>query len=413
MNLPETDEDYGRLIGLPKLMQWAFSGIDLTPLGTRLLERAVSHQDDTVNLMNLSIILQIQGKHDLGVTVKNEALKRNRLYHLPAATEQPALRLVAIMGPGDLMANTPLEFLVEDSDVALDMLYVDAKLPFPATVPDHDVAFVAVCESDENRPLLSMIDQAMSVWPRPVLNRARNIAALTRTGVCELLRGVPEIVAPATARVARGDLERVGNDQSALFALLESGAYPVIVRPVGSHAGRGLQKLASAPAVADYLAATPDREFYVTRFVDYAGTDGLYRKYRVALVDGRPYAAHMALSPRWMVHYLNADMLENAQNRELEAQFMAGFENGFAARHAAALRAIHERLKLDYLVIDCAETRSGELLVFEVDSGAVVHAMDSEETFPYKRPQMRKVFAAFRDLLGRAALRKPGYGDAA
>jgi hypothetical protein len=64
-----------------------------------------------------------------------------------------------------------------------------------------------------------------------------------------------------------------------------------------------------------------------------------------------------------------------------------------------AFRAITSRIKLDYLVIDCAETRQGELLVFEIDSGAVVHAMDSAEIFPYKHVQMRKVFAAFRAML--------------
>jgi len=33
----------------------------------------------------------------------------------------------------------------------------------------------------------------------------------------------------------------------------------------------------------------------------------------------------------------------------------------------------------------------------------IVHAMDSPELFPYKPPQMRKVFTAFLALLERAA----------
>ncbi|MDR3631037.1 MAG: hypothetical protein P4L42_11955, partial [Desulfocapsaceae bacterium] len=57
---------------------------------------------------------------------------------------------------------------------------------------------------------------------------------------------------------------------------------------------------------------------------------------------------------------------------------------------------------LDYLVIDCAETRDGQLLVFELDTGAVVHAMDPVDIFPYKVPQMRKVFSAFSDMLASA-----------
>jgi hypothetical protein len=58
---------------------------------------------------------------------------------------------------------------------------------------------------------------------------------------------------------------------------------------------------------------------------------------------------------------------------------------------------------MPYLGIDCAETRDGELLVFEADNAMIVHAMDAEEMYPYKRPAMHKVFTAFRAMLARAA----------
>lgn len=381
-------------------MKMAFSGADLAPLGTRLLQRAEQHPDDANTLMDLSVILQLRGKRDVGLGLQAEALRLQRRYRL-AATGKPAIRLLAIMAPGDLMANTPLEFLVEESDVALDMLYVDALQPFPTAVPEHDLVFVAVGESEENHPLLRYIEHAMHAWPRPVLNRPERIGRLTRDGVCALLKSAPGIVAPTTVRVERKALEQVSQGQRPLADLLADGAFPVIIRPLGSHAGHGLMKLASPAAVADYLAVMPDSEFFLAPFVDYAGPDGLYRKYRVVLIDGQPYAGHMALSRRWMVHYLNADMLESSANRDHEARFMASFDEGFARRHAVALRAIHERTGLDYLVIDCGETQSGELLVFEVDTSAVVHAMDPADLFPYKQPQMRKVFGAFRDMLVR------------
>lgn len=82
---------------------------------------------------------------------------------------------------------------------------------------------------------------------------------------------------------------------------------------------------------------------------------------------------------------------------------MEGFDEDFARRHGAAIEAIDRRLGLDYLVIDCAETAAGELLVFEVDTGAVVHSMDPADLFPYKLPAMRKVFDAFRALLAEKA----------
>jgi hypothetical protein len=78
---------------------------------------------------------------------------------------------------------------------------------------------------------------------------------------------------------------------------------------------------------------------------------------------------------------------------------MAGFDQGFARRHAAVLDEISRRLGLDYYALDCAETPDGALLVFEADVGMIVHALDSEALYPYKQPQMQMVFAAFEAML--------------
>jgi hypothetical protein len=144
-----------------------------------------------------------------------------------------------------------------------------------------------------------------------------------------------------------------------------------------------------------------------------SGSDGLFRKYRVALIAGRPYASHMAVSTHWMIHYLNADMMTQADRRAEEARFMATFDEDFAIRHATALDAIAQRAGLEYLPFDCGETRDGRLLVFETGTNMIVHAMDSPELFPYKRPQMKKVFAAFETMLREVCRRAPGIAIAA
>ena len=115
----------------------------------------------------------------------------------------------------------------------------------------------------------------------------------------------------------------------------------------------------------------------------------------MVLIQGAPFASHMACSAHWMVHYLNAEMETNPARREIEAGWMAGFDAGFARRHGPALRAISKRLGLDYFGLDCAEMADGRLLVFELDVAMIVHDMDSEALFPYKKPAMKKLFAAF------------------
>ena len=205
---------------------------------------------------------------------------------------------------------------------------------------------------------------------------------------------------PTTIRAGRDQLLAWADPQAASAPLK---GYPVLVRPEGSHAGASLAKIDTVCDLAAYLTTSPAECFYVTQFTDYRGPDGLYQKYRVACIEGTPYLCHMASSERWMVHYLNAGMAESAGKRAEEAWAMAQFDNGFARRHRDALQALNRWMGLDYYQIDCAETKDGRLLVFEADVAAIIHAMDPPDVYPYKVPQMRRVFAAFEAMLRRRA----------
>jgi len=392
-------DDHEPLIGLAALMRMAFSGIDLAPLGSQLIARAERDPNDANALMDLSTVLQLRGHRETALGVQAQALEIQQLYRPPTGTGKTGIRLLAIMGPGDLMSNSPLEFLLEDADVALDLLYVAPGLPLPPSLPDHDVLFIAIAQSDENLPLLREIESAIKSWPRPVLNRPDRITWMSRDGACALLKSVPGIVVPVTARISRQVLEQIGNNTLSITTVLEDGDFPIIVRPVDSHAGQGLEKIEHPAALAEYLKAAPNSEFYVARFVDYRSPDGQFRKYRIVLIDGRPFVCHMGISDHWMIHYLNAGMADSAEKRNEEARFMADFDAGFARRHEQAFRAINERVGLDYLGIDCGETPDGKLLIFEIDSCMIVHAIDPVDVFPYKQPQMQKVFSAFREML--------------
>ncbi len=386
-------------IGLPTLMQLAVSGQDLAPIGQQLLERLQANPDDANAMMDLSIVMQLRGQLDVALPMQAEALQLQQVFHLPTSVEPPLVRLLAIVTTGELMANTPLEFLLQGSRVSLDLLYIGPDTPPPTALPEHDLLFIAVGESDRTQPLLAELEKGITPWCCPVLNPPANIARLSRNGSCALLGALPGIDLPNTVRIDRQRLTAVGQGEVSISQIIGDGDFPLIVRPVDSQAGRGLSKLDSSADIAVYLEGQPEAEFYVARFVDYRGPDGLFRKYRIVFIDGRPFVAHMAVSEHWMVHYLNAGMGEDDARREEEARFMATFDEGFARRHASALGAIVDRVGLDYFGIDCAETPDGDLLIFEVDSALVVHAMDSIETYPYKRPQMEKLFAAFQRML--------------
>jgi hypothetical protein len=393
-------------IGLPALCKMAFDGLDLAPVWNRLVLRVKAQPGDAAALLDLSTIAQLQGRPQDRVALQAAALLQ-RVYRRPAAidTKRP-LRLLAFMAPGDFMANTPLEFMLEGSSIALDMMYVvpGTVLPEP---PEHDVALVAIDESDETAPVLREISQLVKSWPRPIVNAPDRIARLTRAGTWELLKSAPGIVIPKNARIDRKTFADIAAGGVAIESILDGGGFPIIARPFWSQAGMGLVKLDDASAIDAYLREWADAEFYLAPFVDYSSADGLFRKSRIAIIEGRPFVCHMAISQHWMIHYLNANMRNDPAKRAEEANFMAKFDGDFAVRYAAAFRTIADRSGLEYLPIDCGETQDGKLLVFEVGTAMIVHSMDPPDLFPYKRPQMEKVFKAFQAMLHNAARAAP------
>jgi glutathione synthase/RimK-type ligase-like ATP-grasp enzyme len=378
------------LIGLVELMRLAHAGVDISPIGQVLIEKTAENPNDANALLDLGIVLQLRGNRELALQVQKQAIELQRAYVLPA--KNPSWRVLALMGAGDLMANTPIEFLVENSDIELTQFFVTEDLFTVAgnlneDLPEHDVLFVAIAESEENLPLLKQFEPILKNWAKPVLNKPEKIAKMSRDAACQLLANIDEISMPETQRYSLEGLNSASFD------------YPIIIRPIDSHAGHDLDKIESENALKNYLAQQNYSEFFVAKFIDYRNADGLFRKYRVMLIAGKPFLAHLAISQNWMIHYLNAGMADDAQKREEEAQVMDSFNEIFATKHAAAFQKIYQRSGLDYVGLDCSETPDGKLLIFEIDSCMIVHAIDPIDLFPYKPAHMAKLFAAFQQLL--------------
>jgi len=391
--------------GLAPFLRMSIAGDDLLPYGQQMLALAGERPNDANLWMNLSLAMLCLGQRDAGLAIQAQALDLQRVYLLEASEQPAKLRVLMLMVPGDLSANTPLECLLENSDIDLIFYYVSAGEPLALPIPEHDVLLVALSEADENHALLSWLEPVLATWPKPVINAPQYIPNTGREAASRLLQDVPGLLIPPTLRASRGDMEAIATGITRLPDLFEETEFPVILRPVGSHAGRDLGKMDSPQEIARYLSHVKESEFFLSRFVDYSGKDGLFRKMRVALIDGKPFACHMGVSSNWMIHYLNAGMYEEAWKREEEARFMDEFD-AFAERHRSALEAIYRRTQLDYLCIDCAETPDAQLLIFEIDHAMVVHAMDTEAMFPYKQTHMLKVRNAFRDYLFRLTARQ-------
>jgi glutathione synthase/RimK-type ligase-like ATP-grasp enzyme len=374
-------------------------GKDLSQLGTQLLQRLALNADDANALMDMSIILHLTGNRELGMSMQQQALAVQQVYRLGPDTLPAGPRLLALLSPGDLTENNVLEFLVEGSDIVLDLLYVTPNQSLPAGLPEYDVCMVAVSESDRNRPLLKHLTTMLPLLGQNPINLPERIGRSSRDGACQLLTSEPGLIMPVTARIDRATLQKIALEQVTIASVIADTDYPLIVRPVDSHKGIGLKQLTTPADILHYLTTQSAEDFYISRYIDYRSKDGLFRKYRIVFIDGKAFVCHMAISENWMVHYMSAGMTDSPLKKAEEAQFMQRFDDAFACKHEHAFNSIVQKMGLEYVGIDCGETAAGELLIFEIDSSMTIHAMDPIETFPYKHIQLGKVFNAFRGML--------------
>ncbi|HET6388080.1 tetratricopeptide repeat-containing protein [Hyphomicrobium sp.] len=398
---PNADDAHGLILGKAPLVRHLYEGRDISSIWDGLMARVSADMNDAAAFLDLSTVLQTLGHADKAAQAQTAALDIRRTFEIRNG-RGTGPKVLVFATAGDFMANTPIEFLLEDSDATILLHYTDAAATSLAEVPPHDVAFVAVGESPANQPILSALERLLTGWSGPIMNNApMRIAALTRDGVSEAFADEPSILAPRTISVSRQVLAMLAQKEVALSSVMAGATYPIIVRPAGTHAGQGMEKIAGESELDDYLKARCEADYYLSPFVDYSGPDGKFRKQRIAFIDGRAFASHLAVSDHWMVHYLSAGMAKHAERRDEEATWMRDFDCDFSVRHASAFQALHRRLGLDYFAIDCAELADGRLLLFEADVAMIVHSMDSEATFPYKKQAMRKLFAAFQDALQR------------
>jgi hypothetical protein len=115
----------------------------------------------------------------------------------------------------------------------------------------------------------------------------------------------------------------------------------------------------------------------------------------------------MAISPRWMIHYYNAPMTENAWMRDEEHAFMRDIRAVFDGVRGAALREIAAAIPLDYFGIDCSIAPDGRVLLFEASAAMLVHANDPVDLFPYKAEYVPRIFRALEALFAKRLARAP------
>jgi tetratricopeptide (TPR) repeat protein len=372
-----------------------------TQSAIRHFERAIAlDPNDADSRYWIGGVQQKLGYIDAAETAYTEAARiRPQIRHRAVKTS-PDFRLLVLYAP--FSGNTPIEYLFKDATYDIDTLaFFGPREPDIASLGDFDVVLNLMSDADQDEAMLPAAMSLAEKLGKPVVNDPGKIQRTTRDAVADLLA---DIAACRIPRILRLD---AGTDvsASALAALLPF-AFPVLARPAGTHGGGDFEKIERFEDLADFLAQRPGADHYVTEYVDYASGDGHFRKYRFIFVGEAILPYHLAIGNGWKVHHLSTDMVHQPWMQREEAAFLADPAIVFDATHFQALRAIRERIGLDYFGIDCGLDSDGNLLVFEVNASMLVH--DDIKDFPYKDPFVRAIKAAFAAMLQSRASRATG-----
>ena len=355
---------------------------------------------DIGTIIQLATTLERAGRAGEARLLYAEAAHHRAVVVEPCLGGPPQARVLIICGRG--AANVPTEILFDRrrfETITLNLAPPGTDGPalaeLVAGLPPYDVAFSALGDGRADDPFVAQGTALAQLLDRPLLNPPARIPPTCREALPTLLAGIPGLVVPATGRMTRAEVEQASRAGGL--------AWPLLIRPIGSHGGEGLCKTASPAELAAYLGRVSFESFHVTGFVDYASGDGYYRKYRFIFVDRRVYAYHLVIHTDWLVHYFRAEMDRDAWRRREEELFLADYRQVFAGDAAEAVAEAARRLDLDYGGMDCALTRDGRVLVFEANACMLVHLHDSPEDFAYKHQHVPRIVEAVgRMVLARA-----------
>ena len=154
-------------------------------------------------------------------------------------------------------------------------------------LPAYDLAFNAIGDEDLAGPTAANAARFAELCQTRLLNPPDKIARTRRDLAGALFAGVPGVKTPQTVRVDAAELAGGVRAAAARTGIAE----PFLVRPIGSHGGKGLF-LVGGGAPEEPL--TPASAYYLTQFENFRSPDGLHRKYRELFVGGATLPYHAA-----------------------------------------------------------------------------------------------------------------------
>jgi len=285
-------------------------------------------------------------------------------------------------------------------NINLDRLFIsDCQSCHAAleNVGEYDLLINVMADPEITRKPLQQLQDALdnSKTKLPgVINLPKQVLSTNREDVYEQLHALEHVVMATTWQL------RVEADEDKARQQFSDIATPFLLRPLGSSTGVGLEKIEHIAESSGILGGLIDTALNICPFIDFKSADGHYRKYRVFVINGEIFPEHCVVSDHWNVHSSSRFQLMqySQQFRAEEQDFVLDIKQVLKPQHISAIKKIAELLKLDYFGIDFSFTDTGELLVFEANSGMRVNP-DYLADFPYLQAPIVAIISAFQKLI--------------
>lgn len=232
--------------------------------------------------------------------------------------------------------------------------------------------FNQIADADSHKITLRKAnDFYKAVSPQvPFFNIPSRIMETTRDKIYQTLQGIDKLHIPKTVKLQ----PRSPKD---IYDTIEKEGFefPVIFRQAGDHGGISTIRI-DDETEEFYAFALDGRDYYLTQFAEYI-EDGLYKKYRLIVIDGEVYIRHIKISEEWMVHHCN----QIAHPEPLQKIVARKFTSEIKPKIQPIITEIYKHLQLDYFGIDCYIDKDMNLLIFEINSSMTIFNKAKKELF--------------------------------
>lgn len=237
-----------------------------------------------------------------------------------------------------------------------------------------------ISDPDRNPLVLESLGRLVRGFTGRIVNHPRHVLKSTRDEMAKQLAGTPGLIVPKVVRC------RPASPEDAVEAVEAAGlSFPIILRRAGTHGGRIIGLLAD---MDDLRRAVPSEgELIATEFVEFRSDDGIYRKYRIFVFGRLIVLRHMLASDEWNIHARDRQrfMLDRPDLRDEERQVLERPRHAFDASATEALKAVRNRIGLDYYGMDFGIAADGRLILFEANATMNIFPFATVPEFAYLR----------------------------